>query len=103
MNHNQIFIILLFYLTNIFIRKCEIMWWYKLAYKEELLQNMGKSVPVQPGKETLGCSNQIHNWGQKVIWQFSAGPPIIMATPSPSCYEVLKIFGRCIQLVRKGF
>lgn len=58
--------------------------------------------PVQPGEEALGCSDQVHHGGKKVIGQLASGSAIVVATAPSTCDEVLQVLGRCIELVREG-
>lgn len=58
--------------------------------------------PVQPGKEALGRSDQVHHGGKKVIGQLASGSAIVVAAASPPCDEVLQVLGRCVELVREG-
>jgi len=56
-------------------------------------------IPVQPGQQVLGCTNQIDHGGEEVVGQPAGHPAVVVAAPPPAQDEVLQVLGRGVQLV----
>lgn len=58
--------------------------------------------PVQPGEEALGCSDQVHHGGEKIIGQLASGSAVVVAAAPPPRDEVLQVLSRRVELVGEG-